>query len=195
MWKLCVRDWSHSVFMGNVKILYGDILFSHCQTLVVPVSCHGIILGEAGLRYIRKYPEMVRKYQSLCERELLRPGLLWIYRGTKHLIMTMPVCNANELIDLDVIRQSFDKLLATYEDKGITSLAIPLYHDDHSTVNGQLMKDLLMTFLNRCTIPVEIYEKYVPQSSKMVPLLERLCGPLSEEKVYELKKKICFECD
>ena len=78
---------------------------------------------------------------------------------------------------------------------GITSLAIPLYHDDHSTVNGQLMKDLLMTFLNQCTIPVEIYEKYVPQSSKMVPLLERLCGPLSEEKVYELKKKICFECD
>ena len=52
-----------------------------------------------------------------------------------------------------------------------------------------------MTFLNQCTIPVEIYEKYVPQSSKMVPLLERLCGPLSEEKVYELKKKICFECD
>ena len=103
--------------MGNVKILEGDILFSHCQTLVVPVSCHGLILGNAALRYIRKYPEMVRKYQSLCERELLKPGLLWIYKSVRHLILTMPVNVANESMDLDVIRLGLDKLLATYKDK------------------------------------------------------------------------------
>ena len=117
MWKLCARDWSNSVLMGHVKIMDGDILFSHCQTLVIPVSCHGIVLGKNGLRWVRKYPEMVRKYQGLCERELLKSGLLWIY------------------------------------------------------------------------------ESYVLQSSKMVPLLEKLCGPLSDDKVKELKKKICFEFD
>ena len=195
MWKQCARDWSNSVLMGNVKIMDGDILFSHCQTLVVPVSCHGIILGNAGLRYIRKYPEMVRKYQSLCERELLKPGLLWIYRSVNHILLTMPVCISNEPMDLEVVRLGLDKLLATYKDKGITSLAMPILYDGDVPKKGKQVKDLQMTYLNKCQIPVEIYERYVPQSSKMVPHLEKLCGHLSDDKVKELKKKICFEVD
>lgn len=179
--------------MGNVKILEGDILFSHCQTLVVPVSCHGVILGKVSVRYLRKYPEMVRKYQSLCERELLRPGLLWIYRSSEHLILTMPVCILNEPMDLDVIRLGLDKLLATYKDKGITSLAMPLLCDGVAPEMREQIKDLQMNYLKKCQIQVEIYQSYLPQSSKIVPLLERLCGPLSKDKVKELKEKICFE--
>ena len=181
--------------MGNVIIMDGDILFSHCQTLVIPVSCHGIVLGKNGLRWVRKYPEMVRKYQSLCERELLKPGLLWIYRSTNHLLLTMPVCISNEPMDLEVIRLGLDKLLATYKDKGITSLAMPILYDGDAPKMGIQVKDLQMTYLEKCQIPVEIYESYVPQSCKMIPLLEKLCGPLSDDKVKELKKKICFEFD
>lgn len=195
MWKLCARDWSNSVFMGNVKIMDGDILFSHCQTLVIPVSCHGIVLGQTGLRWVRKYPEMVRKYQGLCERGLLKPGLLWIYRSVNHILLTMPVCISNEAIDLEVIRLGLDKLLATYKDKGITSLAMPIFYNGDAPKMRKDVKDLQMTYLNKSQIPVEIYESYVPQSCKMVPLLEKLCGSLSDDKVKELKKKICFEVD
>ena len=181
--------------MGNVKIMDGDILFSHCQTLVIPVFCHGIVLGKNGLRWVCKYPEMVRKYQSLCERELLKPGLLWIYRCTNHLLLIMPVCISNGLMDLNVIRLGRDKLLATYKDKGITSLVMPILYDGYVPKMGTQVKDLQMTYLEKCQIPVEIYESYVPQSCKMIPLLEKLCGPLSDDKVKELKKKICLEFD
>lgn len=181
--------------MGNVKVMNGDILFSHCQTLMLPVSCHGTIQGEAAKRFVRKYPEMVRKYQSLCERSLLKLGLLWIYRSKEHLILTLPVCIGNEPISLEAVRLGLDKLLATYEDKGITSLAMPMLDDGNTSKYGQEVRDLLMTYLERCHIPVELYATYIPQSSKMVPLLEKLCGPLPADKVHELKQKICFECD
>ena len=72
---------------------------------------------------------------------------------------------------------------------------MPLLYDGDVPEKGKIVTDLQMKYLEKCKIPVEIYDRYLPQSSKMVPLLEKLCGHLSYDKVQELKKKICFESD
>ena len=72
---------------------------------------------------------------------------------------------------------------------------MPLLYDGDAPEKVKKVTDLQMAYLEKCQIPVEIYDRYLPQSSKMVPLLEKLCGHLSYDKVQELKKKICFESD
>lgn len=54
---------------------------------------------------------------------------------------------------------------------------------------------LMSYYLAKCDIAVEIYTEYIPRSQTLVPLLERLCGKFTDEEIYNIKKKLCFEVD
>lgn len=85
------------------------------------------------------------------------------------------------------------KFLETYQGKGITSVAFPLFTTKDAT--EQDMLGLMAYYLTKCDIAVEIYTEYIPRSQILTPLLERLCGQLTEEEKYNIKKKLCFEVD
>lgn len=54
---------------------------------------------------------------------------------------------------------------------------------------------MITEFEKGCDIAVEIYTEYIPRSQTLVPLLERLCGKFTDEEIYNIKKKLCFEVD
>ena len=85
------------------------------------------------------------------------------------------------------------KFLATYQEKGITSVAFPLFNPTGTTEKDVL--GLMSYYLAKCDIAVEIYTEYVPRSQTLVALLERLCGKFTDEEIYNIKKKLCFEVD
>lgn len=174
----------------------GDLLFSNMQTLVLPVNCDGLLSDPLGARFRRKYPLMHQKYHSLCEQQLLKPGLLWMFRAKVHVLLVFPICSGNLEARLENMMAGLKKIKQVYKEKGIQSMAFPLLCSrDATDEEKQLVRNLMESNLKDFGIPVEIYTDEILQSNKLIPLVERLCGSLPEDKKQELRKKICFEQD
>lgn len=181
--------------MTETNIFYktGDIQFSTCQTIAIPVNCDGKMdIGIASI-FRRRYPSMFTRYRWICEQQLLVPGKLWIYNTPrKRKILSFPV-NYQDATSYDSVEQGLAKFLESYQEKGITSVAFPLFTAKDAT--KQDMLGLMAYYLSKCDIAVEIYTKHIPRSRQLIPLLERLCGQLTEDDIYKIKKKLCFEVD
>lgn len=174
----------------------GDLLFSNMQTLVLPVNCDGLLSDPLGARFRRKYPLMHQKYHSLCEQQLLKPGLLWMFRAKVHVLLVFPICSGNLEARLENMMAGLKKIKQVYKEKGIQSMAFPLLCSrDATDEEKQLVRNLMESNLKDFGIPVEIYTDEILQSNKLIPLVERLCGSLPEDKKQELRKKIYFEQD
>ena len=141
----------------------------------------------------RRYPYMFERYKWICEQGLLAPGKLWIYNSqSKRKILIFPVLQHGEEIYRNM-ELGLAKFLATYQEKGITSVAFPLFNPTGTTDKDVL--GLMSYYLAKCDIAVEIYTEYIPRSQTLVPLLERLCGKFTDKEIYNIKKKLCFEVD
>lgn len=174
----------------------GDLLFSNMQTLVLPVNCDGLLSDSLGARFRRKYPLMHQKYHSLCEQQLLKPGLLWMFRAKVHVLLVFPICSGNLEARLENMMAGLKKIKLVYKEKGIQSMAFPiLCSRDATDEEKRQVRNLMASSLKDFGIPVEIYTDEILQSNKLIPLVERLCGSLPEDKKQELRKKICFEQD
>lgn len=184
------------VIGGEIERKKGDLLFSRMQTLVLPVNCDGELSDSLGARFRRKYPLMHQKYRSLCEQQLLKPGLLWMFRAQVHVILLFPICSGNLDDKLENVVAGLKKIKQVYNEKGIESIAFPLLCSTGADeAEKQQVKYLMENCLENFGIPMEIYTDEILQSKKLIPLVERLCGSLSEDKKQELRKKICFEQD
>lgn len=174
----------------------GDLLFSNMQTLVLPVNCDGLLSDPLGARFRRKYPLMHQKYRSLCDQQLLKPGLLWMFRAKVHVILVFPICFGNLEARLENVIAGLKKIKLVYKEKGILSMAFPLLCSRDATDEEKLLVRNLMEYnLKDFGIPLEIYTDEILQSNKLILLVEKLCGILPEDKKQELRKKICFEQD
>lgn len=181
--------------MTDTNIFYetGDIQFSTCQTIVVPVNCEGTMDEGIASIFRRRYPYMFEHYKWICEQGLLAPGKLWIYNSpSKRKILIFPVLQHGEEI-YRYMELGLAKFLATYQEKGITSVAFPLFNPTGTTEKDVL--GLMSYYLAKCDIAVEIYTEYIHRSQTLVPLLERLCGKFTDKEIYNIKKKLCFEVD
>lgn len=174
----------------------GDLLFSRMQTLVLPVNCDGLLSDSLGARFRRKYPLMYQKYRSLCVQQLLKPGLLWMFRAKVHVLLLFPICSGNLDDKLENVVAGLKKIKQVYKEKGIESMAFPLLCSKGADEDEkQQVKCLMENYLENFGIPVEIYTDEILQSNKLISLVERLCGSLPEDKKQELRKKSCFEQD
>ena len=178
-----------------IKFLTGDILFSKCQTLVNPVNCVGVMGKGLALRFRKAYPDMYLRYKNICQRGLLKPGMLWLYQsksGTK--VLCFPTKNDwRKPSRPEWIVDGLNKFVATYKAKGITSAAFPLLGAGNGGLDKSTAMAILEEHLRGCDIPIEIYSTYAPYSRIFIPLVERLTGPLSEEQKKEIADKLCHE--
>ena len=181
--------------MTETNIFYktGDIQFSTCQTIVIPANCDGTMdIGIASI-FRRRYPSMFARYRWICEQQLLFPGKLWIYNTPKkRKVLSFPTKYQDETF-YNSVEKGLAKFLETYQEKGITSAAFPLF--TVKDVTEQDILGLMTYYLTKCDIAIEIYTEHIPRSQTLIPLLERLCGQLPEGDIYSIKKKLCFEVD
>ena len=181
--------------MTETNIFYttGDIQFCTCQTVVVPVNCDGSMEDDIDSIFRRRYPFMFSRYQYFCKEELLAPGKLWIYSTpTKRKILCFPV-GLHDKASYGCVEQGLAKFLESYQEKGITSAAFPLFNVPDTSAQDVL--GLMSAYLSKCDIPIDIYTEHIPRSITLVPLLEKLCGNLTESEIYDIKKKLCFDVD
>src|ERR1700730_5423988 len=77
---------------GKPMLIYRrtSLLESTAQTLVNTVNCVGV-MGKGIAKHFKECkPEMFFEYKRICEKKLLAPGKLWLWRGADSLILNFP---------------------------------------------------------------------------------------------------------
>lgn len=151
----------------NITFIEGNIFNTKCQTVVNTVNCVGVMGKGIALVYKLRYPAMFDIYKSYCSSRHIDIGKLWLYKGEPNdpWVLNFPTKKHWKFPSkIEYIVKGLEKFVATYREKGITSIAFPLL----GTHNGGLDKDevlsIMTQYLSQCDIPVEIYE-YDPKAT------------------------------
>jgi hypothetical protein len=77
-------------------------------------------------QFRKKYPEMFRAYRDICEKKLLEPGKLWLWKAPDQWILNFPTKRHWRYPSkLEWIDAGLEKFVAEYETRGITEISFP----------------------------------------------------------------------
>ena len=141
------------VFEGKMNVFEAPVAVVTCT-----VNTVGVMGAGVAKEYKARFPETFAQYQSWCRRGF-RVGQLALQKlnnGQRGLLFPTKVHWKNPS-EIEYVEVGLQKLLATYKEKGIQSLAItPL-----GCANGKLsyekdVRPLMLKYLNQMDIPVYI---------------------------------------
>lgn len=145
-----------------ISYVRGDIFNSTCQTLVNPVNTDGVMGAGLAKRFKERYPEMFRRYQVFCKTRDFHVGTLWLYRA-KHLpwVLCFPTkMRWQHPSRIEWIAEGLMKLKDTYEQQGITSIAIPPLGCGLGGLNFEReVKPLIVQHLAKTSMHVQVFVK------------------------------------
>jgi O-acetyl-ADP-ribose deacetylase (regulator of RNase III) len=142
-----------------ITIVNGDLFTSEAQTIVNTVNCVGAMGKGIALEYKKRYPKMYHEYKSLCDRNLMDVGKLWIFKTPEKWILNFPTKKHwRHQSEVQYLILGLTKFVDTYKVKGITSIAFPLLGASNGGIEPEVSEDLMIQFLKRCEIPVYIYK-------------------------------------
>lgn len=156
--------------MFNVTEITGNIFASECQTLVNTVNCNGVMGAGIALEFKLRHPKMFDQYAEHCKKGRIDIGKLWLYKppqdaGDRRWVLNFPTKRNWKMPSRwEYLEKGLEKFVATYQEKGISSIAFPAL----GASNGGLKEDdviaLMREYLTECDIPIEIY-RYDPTAS------------------------------
>lgn len=142
-----------------VKIIKGNIFASNAKVLVNTVNCEGFMGAGIALEYRLRYPKMYEQYVDFCQKELLRPGKLWIYKGSDKWVLNFPTKDRWRSPSKEkYLRDGLEKFLSTYKERQIESIAFPLLGAQNGGLEKGASLALMLTYLDDLNIDIEIYE-------------------------------------
>ena len=142
-----------------LTVLKGDLFQSEAQTIVNTINCVGAMGKGIALEYKKKYPEMYAKYVSLCKNKQISIGKLWLYKTDTKWILNFPTKDDwRNPSKIEYLVLGLDKFVATYKDKGITSIAFPLLGANNGGLDPKLSLDIMCRYLKDLDIDVYIYD-------------------------------------
>jgi O-acetyl-ADP-ribose deacetylase (regulator of RNase III) len=145
-------------------VIEGNIFTSECQTLVNTVNCVGVMGAGIALECRLRYPQMYERYVAICEKGQFDIGKLWLYRTTNRWVLNFPTKKHWRYPSKEVyLRQGLEKLVATYAQKGIRSIAMPLLGADRGGIDPDVSLGLMQEYLasGHDDLYVEVY-RYDP---------------------------------
>ena len=143
-----------------VKVVQGDLFKSSAQTLVNTVNCVGAMGKGIALEFKKRYPAMYERYKELCNQGHIKIGSLWLYKADDgKWILNFPTKDDwRNPSDIDYIVQGLDKFIATYKQKGITSIAFPMLGCNNGGLDKATVLMMMKMHLETCEdLDVEIY--------------------------------------
>ena len=156
--------------MPNPTIITGNIFASPRQTLVNTVNCDGVMGAGIALEFKLRIPEMFDRYVEHCRAGRINIGSLWLYKPPaeareQRWALNFPTKRHWKYPSkVAYLEAGLEKFLATYQEKGIQSIAFPLL----GATNGGIPEDeslaVMQQYLSQCDIPVEIY-RYDPTAT------------------------------
>lgn len=148
----------------GLKIISGNIFTSKCQTIVNTVNCVGVMGAGIALECRLRYPEMYKKYMSLCENKKFSIGKLWLFKANDRWILNFPTkMHWKYPSKIEYLNSGLRKFVDTYESKEITSIAFPLLGADKGGLDPGASLEIMKSYLHPLAIDIEIY-RYDPES-------------------------------
>lgn len=143
---------------SHLKIIQGNLFRSTCQTLVNTVNCVGVMGAGLAFECRLRYPQMHEHYLALCQQGKLDIGLLWLCKSTTPWVLNFPTKRHWKYpTKPEYLHQGLQKFMATYQERGVTSVAFPLLGAQNGGLTAEQSLGLMTSYLERCSIPVEIY--------------------------------------
>ena len=163
--------------MRRSKMTYreikGNIFNSETQAIVNTVNCVGVMGKGIALEFRRRYPDMFKNYQSICEKGELQPGQILPYKADNIWILNFAVKrdwkHPSKIEWIDLCLKEF---IDSYYAIGIKSIAFPWI----GAMNGgipidQIKKTMRNRLSNLSDIDIDVYD-FDPDASD--PLFEKL---------------------
>lgn len=148
----------------TVKILTGNIWNTKAQTIVNTVNCEGVMGAGIALECRLRFPSMFLKYKDLCDKGLLRPSLLWLYKNEERWILNFPTKTSWKLPSKEeYLHSGLKKFAETFKEKEIKSIAFPLLGASHGGISEGRSLEIMLQYLDQLDLDIEIY-KYDPKS-------------------------------
>lgn len=175
--------------MAEIKYIKGNIFDSECQTLVNTVNCVGFMGKGIALEYKYRYPEMFESYKKICEKKLLKPGLLHLYDESQPWILNFPTkIHYKDPSEIEYIELGLKKFGLTYRQKGIKSIAFPHLGCSQGGLSFDTVKPIMERYLAPLdNIKIEIFE-FDPNARDL--LFEKLSSQLKELDASQYQKTI-----
>lgn len=157
----------------NITWIKGNILYSDCQTITVPVNTVGVMGKGLALSVKQRFPEVFEFYRKACCLKQIRIGQPCVYRGASKWFLLFPTKRHwRELSSLQDIEQGLDWILRNYSSENITSLAVPALGCGLGGLNWKEVGSIMEKFLSQIPIPVSIYLPHVRELTRRQPQQE-----------------------
>ncbi len=144
-----------------IEIVEGNIFESDSQTIVNTVNCVGAMGKGIALEYKKRYPDMFLQYKNLCEKHLLKTGLLWLYKTPDKWILNFPTKDHwRSPSKIEYLETGLDKFVKTYKEKEISSISFPLLGASNGGIPPNVSFNIMHRYLIQCDIPIKIYKYY-----------------------------------
>jgi O-acetyl-ADP-ribose deacetylase (regulator of RNase III) len=140
-----------------IAYVVSDLFQSPARVLVNPVNTVGA-MGKGIARDFRQfYPEMYDQYHSLCERGQFQIGQLWLYKTPHKWILNFPTKQHwRDPSKLEYVEAGLQKFVATYAEKGITSISFPMLGSGLGGLDWQSQARPLMERI-LAPLPIDIF--------------------------------------
>jgi len=136
-----------------------SLLEANTQTLVNTVNCVGVMGKGIAKAFKQREPDMFTAYKSICDQKLLKPGKLWLWRGSEQWVLNFPTKDHwRSPSRMEWVEAGLEKLSETYEVQGITEIAFPKLGCGNGGLDWQEVKQLMERYLSDLPIPVFIHD-------------------------------------
>lgn len=151
----------------GVRVEYGNIFTSKCQTLVNTVNCQGVMGAGIALEFKLRLPEMFEQYVDKCKKGEIDIGKSWLYKpplGTREgrWVLNFPTKRQWRYPSrFQYLKAGLEGFLRTYRENGIESVAFPVLGASNGGLDEEESLSVMQSYLEQCKIPVEIF-RYDP---------------------------------
>ena len=135
----------------------GCLFRSDAQALINTVNCVGPMGRGIALEFKRRYPEMYASYRRVCNRGLLRPGMILPYTRADRLILNFAVKDHPRNPSSHAwVEDCLVRFVANYERLGVTSVALPRLGAENGWIPWEPTYELIYRYLGDLPVAVEL---------------------------------------
>jgi O-acetyl-ADP-ribose deacetylase (regulator of RNase III) len=139
-----------------------SLLESTAQTLVNTVNCVGVMGKGIAKDFKEREPNMFVAYQRICNKKLLSPGKLWLWKGTNSWILNFPTkIHWRNPSKLEWIEAGLEKFVSSYKSLGINEISFPRLGCGNGGLNWDDVRPLMEQYLKSVSIKVFIHDHTV----------------------------------
>jgi len=134
-----------------------DLFQSPARVLVNTVNTVGVMGAGIAKEFKRIYPDMFTQYQTICEREQLDIGQLWLYKTSHKWIINFPTKKHwRQPSRPQYIEAGLKKFQEIFAEQGITSISFPLLGCGNGELDWETqVKPIMERYLK--PIPIEAF--------------------------------------